>query len=53
MKNRGYIGAEVGWIDEENKIAHTTIAITGATLYKIHRVLRKTSPSNYETKSRM
>jgi len=42
MKNRGYIGAEVGWIDEENKIAHTTIAITGATLYKIHRVFEKT-----------
>jgi ribosomal protein S18 acetylase RimI-like enzyme len=41
MKNRGYIGAEVGWIDEENKIAHTTIAITGATLYKIHRVFEK------------
>jgi hypothetical protein len=41
MKNRGYIGAEVGWIDEENAAAHTTIAITGATLYKKHRVLEK------------
>ena len=41
MKNRGYIGAEVGWIDEENTIAHTTIAITGATLYKTHRVFEK------------
>lgn len=41
MKNRGYIGAEVGWIDEENEIAQTTIAITGATLYKTHRVFEK------------
>jgi ribosomal protein S18 acetylase RimI-like enzyme len=41
MKNRGYLCAEVGWIDEENKIAQTTIAITGATLYKIHRVFEK------------
>jgi hypothetical protein len=41
MKNRGYIGAEVGWIDEENTVAHTTIAITGATLYKKHRVFEK------------
>jgi len=41
MKNRGYIGTEVGWIDEENVIAQTTIAITGATLYKTHRVFEK------------
>jgi hypothetical protein len=41
MKNRGYIGADVGWIDEENTIALTTIAITGATLYKTHRVFEK------------
>ena len=41
MKNRGYIGAEVGWFDEKNIIAHTTIAITGATLYKAHRVFEK------------
>jgi len=41
MKNRGYLGAEVGWIDKENKIAQATIAITGATLYKIHRVFEK------------
>jgi hypothetical protein len=41
MKNRGYVGAEVGWIDEENAVAHTTIAITGATLYKKHRVFEK------------
>jgi hypothetical protein len=34
MKNRGYIGAEIGWVDEENITAHTIIAITGATLYK-------------------
>jgi len=34
MKRRGYIGADVGWIDEKNTVAHTTIAITGAKLYK-------------------
>lgn len=41
MKNRGYIGAEVGWFDEKNVVAHTTIAITGATVYKAHRVFEK------------
>jgi hypothetical protein len=41
MKNRGYIGAEVGWIDEENTIAQTTIALTGATIYKHNRVFEK------------
>jgi len=41
MKNRGYIGAEVGWIDEKNTVAHTTIAITGAKLYKKLRVFEK------------
>lgn len=41
MKNRGYVGAEVGWIDEQNTVAHTTIAITGATVYKKHRVFEK------------
>ena len=41
MKKRGYTSAEVGWIDEENTAAHTTIAITGATLYKKHRVFEK------------
>lgn len=41
MKNRGYVGAEIGWIDEENKAAHETIAITGATIYKRHRVFEK------------
>jgi len=44
MKNRGYVGAEVGWIDEMNTMAHKTIAITGATLYKRHRVFEKTLP---------
>ena len=34
MKRKGYIGADVGWIDEKNTVAHTTIAITGAKLYK-------------------
>jgi ribosomal protein S18 acetylase RimI-like enzyme len=41
MKNRGYTCAEVGWIDEHNTIAHTTIAITGATVFKKHRVFEK------------
>jgi hypothetical protein len=41
MKRRGYTGAEVGWIDEENSAAHTTIARTGATLYKKYRVFDK------------
>jgi hypothetical protein len=41
MKKRGYVRAEVGWIDEHNSIAHATIAFTGATLYKKHRVFEK------------
>jgi len=41
MKNRGYVVAEVGWIDEKNAAANTTIAITGARLYKKHRVFEK------------
>jgi ribosomal protein S18 acetylase RimI-like enzyme len=48
MKKRGYHSAEVGWIDEENKIAHTTIAITGATLYKKHRVFEKPLRDTHE-----
>ena len=41
MKKRGYIGAEVGWIDEKNKSANATISITGAKLYKKSRVFDK------------
>jgi len=41
MKNRGYVHAEVGYMDEHNTIAHTTIALTGATVYKKHRVFEK------------
>lgn len=41
MKKRGYIGAEVGWIDEENTIARSTISITGAKLYKKLSVFEK------------
>jgi ribosomal protein S18 acetylase RimI-like enzyme len=41
MQNRGYKGVEVGWIDEMNMHAHQTIALTGATLYKKHRVFEK------------
>ena len=41
MKKRGYNGAEVGWIDEENAAARATIDITGAKLYKKFRVFDK------------
>jgi hypothetical protein len=41
MKKRGYVGAEVGWIDEHNTIAHTTIALTGAQVFKKYRVFDK------------
>ena len=41
MKKRGYIGAEVGWIDEGNTSANATISITGAKLYKKFRVFDK------------
>lgn len=41
MKNRGYIGAEVGLIDEGNTFAHKTISITGAKPYKKFRVFEK------------
>jgi len=41
MKKRGYDTAEVGWIDEENQIAHITIALTGAIPHKKHRVYEK------------
>ena len=50
MQRRGYEGVEVGWIDEMNTHARKTIAITGATLYKKHRVFEKTlEPSNLST----
>lgn len=41
MKNRGYLDAEVGLMDEENAIAHSTISITGAKPYKKFRVFEK------------
>ncbi|KYK21324.1 hypothetical protein AYK21_05020 [Thermoplasmatales archaeon SG8-52-2] len=41
MKKRGYVGAEVGWIDEKNSSANATISITGAKLYKKFRVFDK------------
>lgn len=44
MKNRGYIGAEVNLIDEENVVAHNTISATGAEVYKIFRVFEKELP---------
>ena len=41
MKKRGYKDAEVGWIDEGNTSAISTIKITGAKLYKKSRVFDK------------
>ena len=41
MKNRGYKGAIVGWIDEQNKNAHATISLTGAKVIKKFRVFEK------------
>ena len=41
MKRRGYIGAEVGVIDEQNAIAHSAIAKTGAKLFKKFRIFEK------------
>ena len=41
MKDRGYARAEVGYIDEQNTTAQSTIAITGATVHKKHRVFEK------------
>ena len=41
MKNLGYIGAEIGWVDEKNFPVLKTIAVTGAKIYKIHRVFEK------------
>jgi ribosomal protein S18 acetylase RimI-like enzyme len=54
MKKRGYTSAQVGWIDEQNTVAHTTIALTDATIYKRHHVFEKDlriDPSNDERKS--
>ncbi len=50
MKNRGYTGAEVGWIDEQNTNAHSTIALTGAEVIKKHRVFEK--PLTKDSESR-
>lgn len=41
MKNRGYKSVEVGLIDKENTIAHKTITITNAKIYKKFRVFDK------------
>jgi hypothetical protein len=41
MKKRGYNNAMVGLIDEGNKIANKTIAITDAKIYKKYRVFDK------------
>ena len=46
MKNKGYIGSEVGVIDEKNTVAHKTISITGAKPYKRYRVFEKTIDKN-------
>jgi len=41
MKKRGYVCAEVGFIDEKNAVAHSTIAKTGAKPYKRYRIFEK------------
>lgn len=46
MKNRGYTSAEIGWIDEQNTNAHSTIALTGAQVIKKHRVFEKLLPKD-------
>lgn len=38
MRRRGYRSAEIGWIDETNTAARSTMAVTGAKITKIHRV---------------
>jgi hypothetical protein len=41
MRKRGYRSAEVGWIEEDNAIAHHTISLTGAKIFKKYRVFQK------------
>jgi hypothetical protein len=41
MQRRGYRSAEIGWIDEENVAARRTMAVTGSSIIKIHRVFEK------------
>lgn len=41
MKDEGYVGAEIGWVDEKNKDAHKIIKITEAEILKKHRVFEK------------
>ena len=41
MKKRGYNSAKVGLIDEENTVAHKTIGITNAKVYRKYRVFEK------------
>jgi len=41
MQRRGYRYAEIGWIDEENRAARNTMAVTGASVFKVHRVYEK------------
>jgi hypothetical protein len=38
MQRRGYGSAEIGWIDEENTAARNTMAVTGSSIVKVHRV---------------
>lgn len=38
MKKRGYISAEIGWVDEQNSASLKIIEKTGAKLYKKFRV---------------
>lgn len=41
MQRRGYRTAEIGWIDEANTAAHNTMAVSGTSVVKVHRVYEK------------
>jgi len=41
MKRRGYVGAEIGWVDDQNAASKRIIEKTGAKMYKKFRVFEK------------
>jgi predicted acetyltransferase len=41
MRKRGYVGVEIGWVDEHNVASLKIIEKTGAKLYKRFRVYEK------------
>jgi L-amino acid N-acyltransferase YncA len=38
MRRRGYVHAEIGWIDEDNPISHQIISTLDAPLSAVHRI---------------